>query len=272
MKYISMKKLLFILLICCLSQLNAGLMEVHGTYKGKHLIIRNPFNDSTKTFCITSVYLNGRDLKVEINHLTIELYFEKYLSIGDKINLRIYHKAKCRPEIINLGAIKRTSIFSFISLKIDASNYHWKTRGEQKGSEFTVQRYQNGEWTDVTSIKSKGGMSGNNYSIPTRHYSGTNRYRVKYEQLDDFTEYSESIDYKSTQRPIGFFPTKVKGKITFVNNNHRPVKYSIYDIEGHKIIEGEGMAIDCSSLQAKEVYTLVFDNQHKKFQKLKSDK
>ena len=267
-----MKNILFALLICFTGQLSAALMQIHGTYKGKHLIIRNPFNDSTKNFCITSIYLNGIDLKVDINHMMIELYFEEHLSLGDQIDLRVYYKAKCKPEIVNLGAIKRTSIFSFTSLKIDARNYHWGTRGEQKGSLFTIQRYTSGEWIDVKSQDSKGGMSGNSYAIPSSHYSGVNKYRVKYVQLDDFIEYSDPINYKSTQRPVGFFPTKVKGKITFVNNNRRPVKYSIYDIEGHKIMQGEGVTIDCSSLRTKQVYTLVFDNQHTKFQKLKSDK
>tara|TARA_B100000809_G_scaffold240092_1_gene262109 strand:- start:94 stop:897 length:804 start_codon:yes stop_codon:yes gene_type:complete len=267
-----MRKILFALLICCLGQLSAALMEVHGTFKGKHLIVQNPFDDSTKTFCITSIYMNGRDLKVDTKHLMIELYFEKYLSIGDKINLRIYHKGECHPEVVNPGAIKRSSIFSFISFKVNATNYQWATRGEQKGSEFTVQRYQNGEWDDVKSKKSKGGMSGNNYEMPSNHYSGVNRYRIQYVQLDGFIEYSDPLDYKSLQRPVSFFPTKVKGKITFVNNLHRPVKFSIYDIDGHKIMEGEGMAIDCTSLQTKEVYTLVFDNQHRRFQKMKSDK
>ena len=267
-----MKKIIFVLLICIVGQLSAALMEVHGTFKGKHLIVQNAFNETSKTFCITSIYLNGRDMKVDTKHLMIELYFEKFLSNGDAINLRIYHKGECQPEVVNPGAIRRSSMFSFITFKVDATNYHWATRGEQKGSDFIVQRYQNGEWDDVTSKQSKGGMSGNNYDLATIHYSGVNRYRVQYVQKDGFVEHSSPLDYKSRQRPVGFFPTKVKGKITFVNNGHRPVKFSIYDIDGHKIMEGEGMAIDCTSLQTKQRYTLVFDNQHQSFQKLKSDK
>jgi hypothetical protein len=267
-----MKNILVGLFICAVGQLSAALFEVHGTYQGDNLIIQNAFNEDTKSFCISSVYLNGQDMKVDVKHLTIELHFEKSLTVGDPINLRVYHKAGCKPTLVNERAIKRASLFSFVSFKVNAKQFNWSTRGEQKDAKLSIQRYQYGEWVDVASVVSKGGMSGNNYVLPTAHYSGINRYRIVYIQQDGVIEYGESIDFKSNQQPINFFPTKVKGKITFANNNHLPVKYFIYDIEGHKIMEGEGLEIDCIGLEPKEVYTLVFDNQHKKFQKMKSDK
>jgi hypothetical protein len=267
-----MKKLLFTLFIVFSSQLNAALLEVNGVFKGENLFLRNSFNDSTQSSCITSVYLNGRDLKVDTKHLTLELDLRKFLSKGDAVNLRIYHKRECTPEIMNVGAIKRQSLFAFTKFTVDEKEYHWATRGEQKGSQFIVQRFLNGSWKDVKEFDSKGSMSGFSYSFPTLHYSGISRYRMKYIQLDGFVEYSNRIDFRSKRSPVSFYPTKVKGKITFVNNNKRPVSYEIYDIEGHKIASGSSLVIDCTKLEPRKVFTLVFDNQHRKFQKLKSSK
>jgi hypothetical protein len=57
--------------------------------------------------------------------------------------------------------------------------------------------------------------------------------------------------------------------ITFVNNRKKPVVYKVYDIKGNLELRGEGLTIDCRSLEGKNMYTLVFDNQHKPFQKAK---
>ncbi len=264
-----MKKFLFILLIGLASTLNASLLEVYGTFRGENLIVINPFNKQLKEFCITSVNLNGKKVALDLKRLTLEIDFKYLLTKGDAIHLKVYHKAKCKPTFVNLNVIKRKTVFVFTSINVSKDNYVWSTRGEQKGSEFIVQRYQNGDWEQVLERDGYGGMSGNNYNLKTTHYSGVNKYRVKYTQLDGFVEYSNVASFRSVQKPIAFFPTKVKTEIVFVNNNKRPVKYKIYDIEGHKITEGEGLKIDCTSLEAKKVYTLVFDNQKRSFQKLK---
>jgi hypothetical protein len=267
-----MKKLIFILLVLYCIQANAALLEVNGVFRGENLFIRNSFNNDDNESCITSVYLNGRDLKVDVKHLTIEVNFKKYLTKGEKIDLRIYHKSYCKPQIINIGAIKRQTLFAFSSFSMDEQNYRWVTRGEQKGAKFTIQRFLNGEWEEVKSYDANGSLSGVTYLFPSLHYSGVTRYRLKYEQLDGFVEYSDAIDFRSKKLPVSFYPTKVKGKITFVSKDKQPVKYEIYDIEGYKIMEGESIQIDCTQLEGKKVYTLVFDNQHRKFQKLNSNK
>lgn len=222
-----MKKVLFILLVLCFAQSNAALLEVNGVFRGENLFVRNSFSDSNHESCITSVYLNGKELEVDTKHLTIELNLRTLLTEGDKIDLRIYHKPNCTPEIVNLGAIKRQTLFAFSSFSMDEENYKWITRGEQKGAIFILQRFLHGEWEDVDEYDANGSMSGVAYHFPSQHYSGVSRYRVKYEQLDGFVEYSDVIDFQSKRIAVSFYPTKVKGKITFVNNDKKPIKYKI---------------------------------------------
>lgn len=262
-----MKKILFTLLVLFASCSFAALSEFHGTYRGGDLIIRNPFIDSSGHHCISSIYLNGKELNEELHHLTLDITLSNYISVGDAVHLRIYHTPTCKPTIMNIEVIKRKSLFAYTTFKVDQSKYHWSTRGEQKGSQFVMQRYLKGQWEDVKVYDAKGGTSGNNYNLASLHNSGINRYRLKYVQLDGFEEFSDVIDFRSNQAPVGFFPTKVKTKITFVGHNQRPVKYKVYDISGHKIMEGEGFSVDCTKLEPKRVYTLVFDNQDRKFQK-----
>ncbi|MDB4835306.1 hypothetical protein OAH12_01845 [Cyclobacteriaceae bacterium] len=251
---------------------SAALMQINGKYKGQNLIVRNPYVEATKSYSITSIYLNEKELELDLNHLTVEVYFSKYLKLGDAVSLRVYYASGAKPTVVNPSVIKQRSLFAFNQFTVSEKEFKWSCRGEAKGAHYEVERLEEGKWAVVDTNEAKGNLSTNYYIKPATHMSGVSKYRMVYKQKDGFVEYSPEVTFKSSRTPLNFYPAKVQNNITFINNNKKAVKYKIYTLSGKVVLEGEGTEIDCTSLTDKEVYTLYFDNQKKAFQKVRNKK
>ena len=265
-------KLIISLLLLYTSYLAAGeILKITGTYKNQNLIITNPYIKAQKTYSITSIVLNEKELKTELKQHTVEIHLEEQnLRPGTTLNFKIYYQTGFKPEVVNLFAIKENTLFKYNEIIIEERSIKIRTRGEMPKSNISIQRFENNEWVVVKNQKCIGQKSSNYYDIPVEHLSGTTQIKIKYNQEDGYSESSPIKTYKSSKVPINFYPTKVKDKITFLNNNKKPVSWVIYDIKGQKIQAGKGTVIDCTKLKVKEIYKLSFDNQKKAFQKLKN--
>lgn len=266
-----MKLLLTTILFTVSSFVFGALMQLHGNFKGDNLIIRNPFIKAENKYSISSIVINEKKIDIDLNHHTVEIIFDSYkIPLNAVVDIRIYYTPQFQPEVVNPTAIKTKTLFAFNNISIKEKNIKITTRGEQPESKIEIQRLENDEWVTVSENKTLGGRSTNYYDFPIKHLSGTTKLRLAYKQTDDFIEYSGEYTYKSNQTPVNFYPSKVKDKITFINNNKQPVKYVIYDLNGKVIDSGTGTEIDCTGLTVKSVYTLSFDNQKKVFQKVKN--
>ncbi|MCB0477976.1 MAG: hypothetical protein KDC84_07425 [Crocinitomicaceae bacterium] len=80
-----------------------GFLEIEGFYQGKDLFVQNPYTE-TNELCAYKILLNGQDVSdsIELHATAFQIDFKKLgLSIGDSVNLKIYHHPDCLPKILN---------------------------------------------------------------------------------------------------------------------------------------------------------------------------
>ena len=102
-----MKKICLIALVLSLGFLNltaqsGGVIILEGNYQGKNLYIQNPFGSNGVGFCVSEVKVNGNITTDEINSSAFEIDMKPHkLNIGDKVEIKIFHKEDCKPKVLN---------------------------------------------------------------------------------------------------------------------------------------------------------------------------
>lgn len=114
MKYVVV---IFLFLIISLNDLKAqnksyNGLAIEGEYKGKNMLIKNPYGKGGMGFCVTEVKVNGKTTKDEINASMFQVRLDALgLKLGDKLRIEIIFGNDCTPSvspmIMSLGAVKR---------------------------------------------------------------------------------------------------------------------------------------------------------------------
>ncbi len=236
---------------------------VEGTYQGKPLYIQNPFNPATNSYCVQKVLVNGKEYQGNIKSSAFAVDLSQFgLKKGQYVEIKIVHQKGCFPRVLNPTALIGKSTFELVSFKADENSVRWTTRNETTEEPFYLEREEYGQWRVVAKVKGKGPGGYNNYVVQVRHFSGTNKYRLKQRDVGGYWRYSKVLVYKSKKKPVTFYPKRVTDKIHFSEE----VEYEIYDEYGNLVKKGKGKEADVADL-SPGVYYLFFDNRKEKFLK-----
>lgn len=253
---------LSLLLFLGFSSLIAGRIELKGIYQGKNLFIENKLI-SKKQYCVTNVYVNDKHVLDHPKKSIIEIDLSSFKK-GEHLKIRVYHREGCKPEMMNPRVLSENQ-FEFIRLDVTADEIHWESQGELEIGKYIVQQKLNNKWQDIKYVKGNSYSTDNSYTVIADHTAGLNEYRVKYRGTGGFVKYSEEKTFSSNKSVVSFYPTRVTDVITFVSDDQRSVNYTVYSLQGRKLITGSGVNINCQGLSKGEYYKLYYDNKESSF-------
>jgi len=252
-KYISM----LTVALGVLFKTQAAVLTLSGVYQGKNPVVQNPPVSATE-FCTQEVYVN-ETLVMSHLHATMYEIDLTHLKMDEPVTIKIVHKDDCTPKIMNPQVLRVNSLFQFTAFLIDERKMTWATKGEHPGGKMFVEQFVNNQWVVVKEIVGHGSITLNNYSAEESHFSGVNKYRIKFLGKDGIVSYSQPKEYTSNKQPVQFAPKRV---ITVVNLS-RSVPWEVMDSFGNMIRKGNGHTIDMHDLK-EGVYYLNFDNRTEK--------
>lgn len=269
-----MKKLNFLIVIVLSIQsitsfAQEGVLLLEGNYQGKNLYVQNPFASSGVGFCVTEVLVNGNITTDEVNSSAFEIDFKPHkLNIGDKVEVKIKHKADCKPKVLNPEVLKPKSTFEIVSMTLDKDGLlKFTTKSETGKLPFVIEQYRWNKWVKVGEIDGIGTPSTNNYEFKLQLHSGKNTVRVRQTDFSGQPRVSKPVEVISDLPEVTFGPMKAKTEILFMAND-KPAEtmYEIYDQYGNIVKKGYGNKIDVSNLP-KGGYFLNYDNKMGEFVK-----
>lgn len=233
-----------------------------GNYYGFNLHVLNP--SSGNGFCVTQVLINNIPSLDEINSNAFEIDFSLLkLKIGEAVTVVIKHKNGCKPEVINPKALQPSENVAFVSPKADKSGkITWSIKGELLDETFIIEQYRWNKWLKIGELASSDTLKKNMYFFDIIPHSGTNQYRILFNDVNGNPVYSKTIKYTSRNPEITIESTKVTDKLLF----SAETQYEIFDIKGNFISEGFGKEIDVLDLE-KGKYWLNYDNKSVNFSK-----
>jgi hypothetical protein len=235
-------------------------LKVNGVYNGINLHVQNP-HDGNNNYCISAIYLNNAQVKfANATMITIDL---SNLKIGEKVELKILHREKCTPKILNPNALLPRGDFHFGKLKIDAEAIQWEGRGETEQGQYFLEAFKNSAWVAEKVMPAQGSKGVSTYLQKVSHISGINKYRIKYLDTNSNKSYfSDELEFTSDKDKVYFFPKSVSNAIYF----SKVVKYEVLDANKKSVLKGSGAEIDCSSLVTGTYYVL-YENKTEPFYK-----
>lgn len=265
-----MKKL-SVLLLMALGLVSLGIAQsetsiiLQGHYQGRNIYVQNPFGSSGVGFCVTKVTVNGDVTTDEIASSAFEIDFSNFqLTVGDPVEVEIFHKLDCSPKVINPQVLEPQSTFETISINIGSDEVlNWKTKGETGKLTFIVEQYRWNKWIKVGEVEGEGTPGEHEYKFKVTTHSGENKFRVKQVDYTGRPRMSPAATYSNTTMPeVTFYPKKVKTEITF----SQKTLFEIFDSFGNIVKKGYGDKVDCGTLK-KGLYYLNFDNTNDEFSK-----
>lgn len=268
---ITMKKsLVFVFsLYAFFTSAQEGVLILEGNYQGKNLYVQNPFASSGVGFCVTEVLVNGNITTDETNSSAFEIDFKPHkLNIGDKVEVKIKHKADCKPKVLNPEVLKPKSTFEVISMTLDKDGLlKFSTKSETGKLTFVIEQYRWNKWVKVGEVEGVGTPGTNNYEFKLQLHSGKNTVRVRQTDYTGQPRVSKPVEVISDIPEVTFGPMKAKTDIQFMAND-KPAEtmYEIYDQYGNIVKKGYGSKIDVSNLP-KGGYFLNYDNKMGEFVK-----
>lgn len=253
-----------IFLIVCLLGISfsafAGELLLTGVYRGSNLYIQNP-HDGHGNYCITAIYINNEKL-AKVPAATAFNLDLSFLKENDPVVIKIFHNDNCRPKVLNPNAIRSKTDFQFTGVNLNNDNITWATKGEKKFGKYFVMKYEHNSWIMEQVLDAKGVGAEADYSFPTRHHTGLNRYKIQYLDVNGKIYYSDVVEFTSTSEKVTFYPKRVSKSINF----SKEVKYEILDAYGKVVKRGFGIEVDCSDLSAGAYY-ISYDNVTDQFLK-----
>ncbi|HEX2683512.1 MAG TPA: hypothetical protein VHL77_06250, partial [Ferruginibacter sp.] len=105
---------------------------LEGNYQGKSLYVQNPFGPGGVGFCVTEIKVNGNITTDETNSSAFEIDLKQQkLNLGDKIEIKIFHKEGCKPKVLNPEVLKPRSSFEVVNMTADKDGtIKWSTKSE----------------------------------------------------------------------------------------------------------------------------------------------
>lgn len=269
-----MKKIGLLAFVLSLGFLNltaqsGGVIILEGNYQGKNLYIQNPFGSNGVGFCVSEVKVNGNITTDEINSSAFEIDMKPHkLNIGDKVEIKIFHKEDCKPKVLNAEVLKPKSTYEVISMEIGKDGtFTWSTKSETGKLAFAVEQFRWNKWVKVGEVDGMGTPTTNNYSFKIVPHSGKNQVRIRQTDYSGQPRLSKAAEFVSEVPEISFAPIKASKDINFVAKG-KPIEtmYEIYDQYGNVVKKGYGDKIDVSNLP-KGGYFLNYDNKMGEFVK-----
>ncbi len=237
-------------------------LSLKGVYRGRDLYIQNPFNSDKNSFCVQSVVINGTTVISSPNSsaLTVDL---SNFQLNDPVSLLLFHYSECLPKILNPRVLQTGSGFSIVQPMADNSSISWISTGEQdKNGYYKLEKMFLEGWKTIETVKAKGDIDNNQYSIGVVHYAGDNQFRLHY-ITENTSIYSDVFEYYSTSDPISFYPTDDVDELISLSN---PTDYQIKGIDGKLYKKGYALDIFVQDLKPGE-YILIIENREEPFYK-----
>ena len=203
-----MKKWFLVLIICtsftCLVDAN-GVLILTGVYSGENLYVQNPLLPDNH-FSTEEVFVN--EILVLSNPMTSAFTIDlSHLKVDQSVEVKILHKERYQPKIINAFVLLNHEINTGISYapianifrwtNADQTTVRWLTHGEKGGGTFVIQRAHKEKWVAIDEIPAKSVEDNSVYKVLMRHQNGENTYRVKLTDRDGFVSYSDQFSYRS---------------------------------------------------------------------------
>ncbi len=271
-----MKKFILYLLLCFtginFASAQGGVIILEGNYQGKNIYVQNPFGSGGVGFCVTEVKVNGNITTDEINSSAFEIDMKPHkLNIGDKVEIKIFHKEDCKPKVLNPEVLKPKSTYEVVSMSADKDgNIKWTTKSETGKLAFAVEQFRWNKWVKVGEVDGVGTPTSNEYSFKVVPHSGKNQVRVRQTDYSGQPRLSKPTEYMSEVPEIDYAPIKASKDITFFqkgkSDKQIETMYEIYDQYGNIVKKGFGSKLDVSNLP-KGGYFLNFDNKMGEFVK-----
>lgn len=184
--------------------LASEVLIISGEYSGKNLYVQNPLLPDNR-FSTEQVFVN--DQLVLSNPMTSAFTVNlSHLAINQPVEVRIIHRERYQPRIINPHVLHGNTINSTASsgpvvnvfrwINVDGTTLRWLTHGERGGGVFEVQRKLQGQWVSLDTIPAKPQSDESVYRVLVAHEKGQNGYRIKLTDRDGYVTYSDPIEYK----------------------------------------------------------------------------
>lgn len=269
MKKIGLLTLVLSLGFFSLTAQSGGVIILEGNYQGKNLYIQNPFGSNGVGFCVSEVKVNGNITTDEINSSAFEIDMKPHkLNIGDKVEIKIFHKEDCKPKVLNAEVLKPKSTYEVISMDVTKDGtFTWSTKSETGKLAFAIEQFRWNKWVKVGEVDGMGTPTTNNYSFKIVPHSGKNQVRIRQTDYSGQPRLSKAAEFVSDIADISFAPIKASKNINFVSKGKAiETMYEIYDQYGNVVKKGYGDQIDVSNLP-KGGYFLNYDNKMGEFVK-----
>lgn len=228
-----------------------------GVFKGQTLFIQNPFNKTSRSFCVQEIRINEESLAIKYDLSALKIDFDGY-DLYTPVKIKVIHAdTLCNPVIINPEAVLFHTIFRFSSVQLTDSSFFWSTKGERGIGSFEVERLINGFWENQEVVEASGDYEGSTYSHYPTLQEGANKYRVKYSFPSGSRVeylYSQELELEYYPEPVEFTPKSAKTHLYF----SRASQYEIYDQGNNLILEGQGKEVDVRRLRRGR-YVIYFD-------------
>ncbi len=245
-----------------LSQETAKVIQTNlaGVYQGKTLFIQNPYDRSSKTFCVEQILINNEPLILNYKLSALKLDFDG-IDLYTPVNISIVHSdTVCSPIIINSEAVLFHTIFRFTSISLSDSALTWTTKGEIGIGSFSIEKLENTFWNEKAVVEATGVYEEESYTyLPQEMEEGANKYRVRYKFPPGNRNtylYSVETDYDHYPVPVEFKPASAKTRLYL----SRLTPYEIYNDSSSLVLEGHGIEIDVTVLRQGR-YTIYFNGK-----------
>lgn len=195
---------LIVILLASPLALAAEVLIITGAYTGKNLYVQNPILPDNR-FSTEEVFVNEQ--LVLSNPMTSAYLIDlTHLEINQPVEIRIVHKDRFKPRIINAHVLLHNVVSSVSSygpvenifrwINVDGKTIRWLTHGEKGGGVFMVQKALQEDWVTVGEIAATALSNESIYRLELKHHKGENTYRVKLTDRDGYVSYSDPIEYK----------------------------------------------------------------------------
>ena len=271
-----MKKIILYLFFYFISvnTINAqgGVIILEGNYQGKNLYVQNPFQSGGVGFCVNEVKVNGNITTDEVTSSAFEIDLKPHkLNIGDKVEIKIFHKEDCKPKVLNPEVLKPKSTFEVVSMTLDKEGtVKWTTKSETGKLTFAIEQFRWNKWVKVGEADGVGTPTSNDYSFKVVPHSGKNQIRVRQTDYSGQPRLSKPVEVMTDVPEIEYAPIKASKDINFFlkgkSDKAFETMYEIYDQYGNIVKKGFGSKVDVSNLP-KGGYFLNYDNKMGEFVK-----
>ncbi len=257
-----LKTLLSIILVFFISFIYAQEVSIDGTYNGKNLFVLNPTEGSG--FCVSEVRVNGKKTQDELNSNSFEIDFSVMkIEVAQHVHVQIFHKANCKPSILNPEVIQESLKFNFMNTKVNRKGFLcWDIQGMLGEGEFTVEQFRWEKWVKAAVLKPHDTVSKNNFAQEISPNTAQNLFRIKFTDKKGKETISKEIKYTLPGKEIMIVSEKIKDRIAF----SFVTMYEIIDESGNLLLQGNDKYIDTSSLP-KGKYFVNYDNKTEAFSK-----